>query len=366
MARPHRSAILLPLLAFIVFLAGVELGVRWKLPDIASRDFYLTLFGDPPDGTPADQQPLFEGDPVRFWRLRPNVDRAIWDFTVVSTNAQGLRHDRPIEDKPAGRFRIVCVGDSVTFGYRIPLVFPDNPDVYDRNDAPYPGRLERMLRAQHPDRDVEVIALAVPGYSSFQGRELLEATIGWLEPDVVIICFGFNDVALRPEPDAVVMAADIVSTTLRRVMSSSQTLLHLWRWYGDRTARQPATDPREPGPRVSQPDYVANVAAMADLAKEHGAAVLVVGAVYRDRITNPPEARLMASYRSALREAMRRADVPYLQIDELTEDTAGLGLFGEHIHPNSDGHQVMAERILAALRDRGLLIKLGAGATATS
>jgi lysophospholipase L1-like esterase len=339
--------------------------VRWRLPNISSRNFFLGLFGDPADLTPTERQPLFEGDPVRFWRLRSNADRAIWDFTVVSTNAQGLRHDRPIVDKPAGRFRIVCVGDSVTFGYRIPLVFPEAPDAYDHDDAPFAGRLERMLRAQNPGRDIEVIALAVPGYSSFQGRRMLEQTIDGLAPDVVILCFGFNDVALRPEPDAVVMAPDYVSTTLRRVMTSSQTLLHLWRWYGDRVDKQPRAQQSPPGPRVSRLDYITNMDAMAELAKERGAAVLVVGAVYRDRTTNPAEAQLMGVYRATLREAMRQAEVPYLQIHELTEDTADPELFGEHIHPNSNGHQVMAERILAALREHGMLAKLGAGAAAS-
>ncbi|MBY0276694.1 SGNH/GDSL hydrolase family protein [Candidatus Binatia bacterium] len=364
MARPFRSAILLPLLVFAFVLGGIEIGVRMRMPPISSRDFFLALFGDPPDRTPSDRQPLFEGDPVLFWRLRPNTDRAIWDFTVVSTNAQGLRHDRPIVDKPRGRFRIVCVGDSVTFGYRIPLVFPDAPDGYDRNDAPYPGRLERMLRAQYPDRDVEVIALAVPGYSSWQGRLLLEQTIDWLEPDVVILCFGFNDVALRPDPDALVMASDPVSTTLRRVMSSSQALLHLWRWSTERAAARaaaaPPAEPRTPGPRVPLADYVANMDAMAELAKEHGARVLVLGAVYRDRTTNPPEAQRMDAYRSALAERMRQDDVPYLQIEELTENgaPANAELFGEHIHPSSNGHQRMADRIFTALLANGMLAPL--------
>ena len=357
MARPHRSAILLPLLVFAVLLAGIEVGVRMRLPHFASRDFFLTLFGDPPDSTPKDQQPLFDGDPVLFWRLRPNVDRAVWDFTMVSTNAQGLRHDRPIEDKPAGRFRIVCVGDSVTFGYRIPLVFPDDPAAYDRDDAPYAGRLERLLRAEYPGRDVEVLALAVPGYTSFQGRLLLEQTIGWLEPDVVILSFGFNDVAQRPRPDAVVMAPDLVSTTLRRVLSSSQALLHLWRWSTERAARAPKVEQPAPGERVSRLDYVANMDAMVQLAKEHGAKVLVVGAVYRDRTTNPPEAMRMSVFRATLAEAMRMDDVPFLQIDELTENgaPANAELFGEHIHPSSKGHQLMAERIFAALRANGML-----------
>lgn len=368
MARPYRSAILLPLLVFAFFLAGIEVGVRMRMPHFASRDFFLTLFGDPPDSTPKDQQPLFEGDPVLFWRLRPNADRAIWDFTVVSTNAQGLRHDRPLGRKPPGRFRIVCVGDSVTFGYRIPLVFPDNPDAYDHNDAPYAGRLERMLRAQYPARDIEVVALAVPGYTSFQGRLLLEQTIGWLEPDVVILSFGFNDVAQRPQPDRVVMAPDLASTTLRRVMSSSQALLHLWRWYGDRAAKKPKVEQPAPGERVSPVDYVTNMDAMVQLAKERGAQVLVVGAVYRDRTTNPPEAHRMAVYRATLQAAMRMENVPFLKIDELTENGApgNESLFGEHIHPSSNGHQLMAERILAALRENGMLKPLDGAPAAGS
>ena len=368
MARPYRSAILLPLLVFAFLLAGVEVGVRMRMPHFASRDFFLALFGDPPDSTPEDRQPLFDGDPVLFWRLRPNVDRAIWDFTVVSTNAQGLRHDRPLGRKPAGRFRIVCVGDSVTFGYRIPLVFPDNPDGYDHADAPYSGRLERLLRAEYPGRDIEVVTLAVPGYTSFQGRLLLEQTIGRLEPDVVILSFGFNDVAQRPRPDQLVMAPDFVSTTLRRVMSSSQALLHLWRWYVERAAKEPAVEQLVPGERVSRLDYVTNMDAMVQLAREHGAAVLVVGAVYRDRTTNPPEAQRMSIYRATLQAAMRMENVPFLQIDELTENGAPANreLFGEHIHPSSNGHQLMAERILAALRADGMLKPLDEGRGASS
>ena len=356
MSRVRVSRILLPLVVFAVLLAGIEVGVRTRLPHHASRDFFLTLFGDPPDATPKDQQPLFAGDPVLFWRLRPNVDNAIWDFTVVSTNAQGLRHARDVGAKPPGRFRIVCVGDSVTFGFRIPLVFPDAPDRYDRSDAPYPTRLERLLAADYPGRDVEVIALAVPGYSSFQGRILLERTIGWLEPDVVVICFGFNDVAYKHLEDRVVMDPGVVPTTLRRVMSSSQALLHLWRWWNDRPQR-PRVELPPLAPRVAREDYVRNVLAMVALAREHGAEAVVVGPVYRDRTTNPPEAQRMGLYRATLQDAMLQRDVPYVQVDELTEKSAPSNepLFGEHVHPSSTGHQLMAERLRDALRSGGML-----------
>jgi len=352
-----RSAIL-PIVVFACLLLGIELGVRALRPHFASRDFFLSLFGDPPDATPQTQQPLFEGDPVRFWRLRPNVDHAIWDFTVVSTNAQGLRYAKDIGPKPPDVFRIVCVGDSVTFGYRIPLVFPDVPDQYDRNDAPYPGRLERLLRDAYPDREIEVVALAVPGYSSYQGRLLLEQSIGWLAPDVVVICFGFNDVAMKHFPDKQVMSPGWVDTTLRRVMSSSQALLQTWHWWNGRPHAQAPLP--APAPRVSRADYGANITAMIELAHAHGAGVLVVGPVYRDSKTNPPEALRMASYRSSLRDLMRLEKVPYVQIDELTEahQDDNAKLFGENIHPSSIGHELMAERIRDALRENGMLGKL--------
>jgi len=363
MGSQRRFRFVLPLLVFAVLLLGIEAGVRFRLPHYASRDFFLTLFGDPPDGTPKDQQPLFAGDPMLFWRLRPNVERAIWDFTVVSTNAQGLRHDRPIEAKPPGRFRIVCVGDSVTFGFRVPLVFPDTPDQWDRTDAPYPARLERLLRELYPDRDVEVIALAVPGYSSYQGRILLEQSIDWLEPDVVVICFGFNDVARKHFPDKDVMSRDRVATTLRAVLSSSQALLHTWRWWTSRPG--PKVELPAPGPRVSREDYLANVLAMMELARTNGAAVLVVGPVYRDRKTNPPEALQMGLYRSTLRDFALAQQIPYLEVDELTErrDADNERLFGEHVHPSSIGHQLLAEQLLDALGQHGMLVPLASHAT---
>src|SRR5690606_22569450 len=103
-----------------------------------------------------------------------------------------------------------------------------------------------------------------------------------------------------------------------------------------------------------------NVIAMVQLAQAHGAPALVVGPVYRDRTTNPPEAARIGIYRMTLGAAMRERRIPYLQIDELTEDGAPHNdfLFGEHVHPNSLGHQLMAERVQAALREHGLLREL--------
>lgn len=364
--RIGRMRRLLPLAVFLVLVGGVECVVRLTTPYYPSRNFFLTLFGEQPDETPEEKRPLFEGDPVLFWRLRPNVTATIWDYTVVTTNGERLRERRPVGRKPRGTFRIVCVGDSVTFGYRIPLVFPDAPEVYDHDEVPYPGKIEKSLRDRFPERAIEVINLSVPGYSTHQGLLFPERTIGWLEPDVVVICFGFNDVARKFSPDAVVMSRGLLDTSLRTLMASSQTLLHAWRWWTSRPHAMP-TPSQEPGPRVPQAAYVQNVERMVTLARQHGATVLVVGPVYRDPETNPPEAKLIAGHRTALRARMEELGVPYLQIDELTEagHPANAPLFGELIHPSSSGQELMARRIDEALAAHGLLAELAGGAAAS-
>src|SRR5438128_1916643 len=170
------------------------------------------------------------GDPLLFWRVRPNLKEVVWDFTSVSTNTQGLRHDGDIGRKRPGAFRIVCVGDSVTFGFRVPLVFPEHPHDYAREQLPYPLLLERQLREANPGKLIEVIPLAVPAYTTYQGLNLLRYEIDFLKPDVVTVCFGWNDVCLRPVPDRQSMPVDWPHLAVRSLMSHSQALIHFSQW----------------------------------------------------------------------------------------------------------------------------------------
>src|SRR5262249_54878478 len=148
-----------------------------------------------------EKSTIFEGDSLLLWRLKPNLDRAIWDFTVLSTNAQHFRAAYPVTNKPAGVFRIVCLGDSVTFGYRVPPVWPERPTDYNPEWLPYPMLLEKELRTANPGKQIEVIAMAVPGYTSHQGLAWLRRDIAVLEPDVLTVSFGWNDVSFSDVPD---------------------------------------------------------------------------------------------------------------------------------------------------------------------
>jgi lysophospholipase L1-like esterase len=345
-------------LAFVMLLAAVEIGVRIALQPVPSLDLFVATTQQKAQVANAQQSGIFEGDPLLLWRLKPNLHDVIWDFTIVSTNAQGLRADHEIKAKPPGAIRIVCLGDSVTFGYRVPPVWPERPTDYDRTWVPYSMLLEKSLRAANPGREIEAITMAVPGYTSHQGLAWLQRDIDDLQPDLVIVSFGWNDVSFSDAPDREAIRTTSFSVGLRWLVDHSQAFAHATKWL--RLRKQgptPApTSGKTPVPRVSEQEYLLNMNQIVSLARQRGAGVIVIGAPYRDNITNPPEAELMIRYRRALRAEMEQQRIAFLEITELTEVAypSNLGWFGELIHPNHMGHRLMAAELLELLSTKQL------------
>jgi len=340
---------------FLLLLVSVEVITRYASTRVESLDLFVNTQQQKMQVANPQQSAIFEGDPLLLWRLKPNLDHVYWDFTVVSTNAQSFRADYPIGAKPAGTFRIVCLGDSVTFGYRVPPVWPDKPNDYDPTWQPFPVLLEKELRGANPNRSIEVFPMAVPGYTSHQGLAWLRRDIGYLQPDVVIASFGWNDVSISDASDRETIDTRWWSVAIRWLIDHSQAFAHVTRWLRSRNAGKPVA--RAPASRVSQQEYVDNFNAIVRLAKDHGAGVIVIGAPYRDSKTNPPEAMLMTQYRAWLRSEMQESQTPYLEVLELTEaaGTVNEGFFGELIHPNHMGHRLMASELLKLMGQQRLL-----------
>ncbi len=101
-----------------------------------------------------------------------------------STNALGLRDDPFVEQKPAGTFRVVIVGECVAYG----------PGVAD--DEIYPTVLEQLLLRSHPDRAIEVIN---GGRIAGSARDLARAVdreFTRFSPDLLLFSPGANTVFL--------------------------------------------------------------------------------------------------------------------------------------------------------------------------
>jgi lysophospholipase L1-like esterase len=215
--------------------------------------------------------------------------------------------------------------------------------------------LQKELRNANPNRSIEVFPMAVPGYTSHQGLAWLRRDIGYLKPDVVIASFGWNDASLSDAPDREAIDTRWSPVAIRWLIDHSQAFAHATRWLRSRNTAKPVV--HTPVPRVSQREYVNNFNAIVQLAKDHGAEVIVIGAPYRDSTTNPPEAQLMKQYRAWLKSEMTKSQTPYLEILELTEAAGSVnqGFFGELIHPNHIGHRLMASELLKLMSEQHLL-----------
>jgi len=100
----------------------------------------------------------------------------------MANNYQGLRFETTILESSAisnSLPRLVCLGDSVTFGWNIP---------YKKS---YPYLLEEILKEQYPE--IMVINSGIGGETIVDGLARLDSSVLYYEPQAVIISFGLND-----------------------------------------------------------------------------------------------------------------------------------------------------------------------------
>lgn len=99
----------------------------------------------------------------------------------IRTNSLGLRNAEVDLAKPAGVFRILALGDSVTFGWGL------------RGEDAYPSQLASLLATLRPGQSFEVINAGVSGYGTWQQLLWLHDTGLSLQPDVVVVQAHLND-----------------------------------------------------------------------------------------------------------------------------------------------------------------------------
>ena len=287
----------------------------------------------------------FMGDPDLGWKLRPGLDRNAWLGMPVTTTHDGFRADREFP-RPKRGPRVLCVGDSVTFGYGI--LSPVQV---------YPGILEHLLRGRPGTAEADVVPMGVPAYSSFQGRLWLEEQIDTLDPDLVTILYGFND-ASPGRSDRLTLSRSWLRRSARALVYGSQALTHLLIGMRPLLEPNPGGPPPAYHPRVTTNEYLDNIKAMVDLARGRGARVVVIAQVYREpHPQRPDQDRMIDVNRRALESACTAWDVPFLEIPLLTEAKAGENepFFVDREHPSPLGHRLLAERLYDLVIDRGLL-----------
>jgi lysophospholipase L1-like esterase len=153
---------------------------------------------------------MLEPDKDLIWKNRPNIQRKYIDIFSpvhsepektallgffphlpdslkgnptwkVSLNSEGFRDVEFPKEKPSSVFRIVCLGDSWTFGWNV-----------GQNQA-YPQTLKALLGQEFSEANFEVFNLGVGGYTSLNGLNLLKTRVLNLKPDVAVIAVAMNE-----------------------------------------------------------------------------------------------------------------------------------------------------------------------------
>ena len=135
--------------------------------------------------------------------LTPNADGWGWE-THVTVNSHGFR-DREFTEKKGDRFRIVAIGDSITFGSRL-----SPPSVL------YPKQLERLLQSRPSTSHAEVMNFGVTGYDVANNVEHLRVRALKFQPDIVLLAFCVNDIGTSSTAMGYVRAAKYLANPVFR------------------------------------------------------------------------------------------------------------------------------------------------------
>jgi lysophospholipase L1-like esterase len=124
-------------------------------------------------------------DPDVTYELKPNINITYRSYHIV-TNKEGFRDDEYAVKKPKNTFRILVLGDSITFGHNIPEAADIYHNVLERT-------LNKDIEREYPGRRYEVIGIAAPGYDIYTELGILKKKGLKYAPDLVIFGYCLND-----------------------------------------------------------------------------------------------------------------------------------------------------------------------------
>ncbi|MCC6154921.1 MAG: SGNH/GDSL hydrolase family protein [Candidatus Hydrogenedentes bacterium] len=123
---------------------------------------------------------LYDADPNVGYRIKPNQEISYFRNSIT-INAYGVRDPRPLTTRDPGKKRVLCLGDSVTWG-----------GIYERQENLFTSIAERRLG------NLEVINAGVNGYSARQMAELYKNFLAELKPDLILVCALVRDFERPP------------------------------------------------------------------------------------------------------------------------------------------------------------------------
>jgi len=241
--------------SLIIFVVVAELVLRIVEVNLYYKNQFFPVNRD------IDFPEVYEKDPKLFWRFRKNMvtESKMFSYLNYRINSHGLRGPE-IRQRKTG-YRIIALGNSCTFGWGIPY------------QITWASRLQQMLNQQVPSGDVEIINAGMPGYSSHQGKIFFAEELLGLNPDMVLVMFGWNDHwkaghgindARQQMPHRFILETQNLFSKLKLYQLLRKTVLS-----STEKQRLVALDDMSGERRVSQQEFYGNLKSIVRLARDN-------------------------------------------------------------------------------------------------
>lgn len=262
---------------------------------------------------------------------RPNTS-GMFMGVPVSINSLGLRDREYAETKPAGKVRVLMLGDSVTFGWGVRI--EDTPSKI----------VERRLNQGLSEPRYEVINAGVGNYNTVQEVTYFLERGQRLKPDVVVLNYFINDAEPTPLKKQSFLAERSYAAVVG--LSAFDTLSRIyfgkadWREYYSNLYREDSAA------------WQAAKKAVADLAeycRRNGIKLMIV---------NYPELHVLKDYpfvkvTAAIRDLAAAHQAPFVDllptVTDLVPET--LWVSPTDAHPNATANERFSGAILDGLRE---------------
>lgn len=342
-----RRGLIISSITFLVMLIGLELvGYLWERRT-AQSELGWTLIAS------LRQEQVFQGSEDRPYYLYKPEEDYLWEGIPVHINSRGLRDEEAAIPKPADTYRILNVGDSIVFGWRV------------EQAETFGHQLEYLLKDGIASQPVEVINAAMPGWSLEASRNFLMQEGFDYDPDAVFLSIAVvNDITVAPviREERASVFSWLRDNTYSWPFLTTQARFLMARQVGPEAI--PALNPPQEA-RAYYPQRLENplydqvweyVVEMRDASRERGIPFIV--------IVFPTAFQLNSSAHSdtAQQALNQRAEEDGIKLIDLLPiyrdacEAAGADacegyeneLFGDvWMHPNATGHRLVAEQLAA-------------------
>jgi lysophospholipase L1-like esterase len=322
-------------------LVLLEIAVRIIWIDPVTRVLQQAAGQRPPASAAAigDRQPV-----KHFFDLaKPNV-RVLYKGVPYDTDRLGFRGPDLSPEPAEGVFRIAVTGDSVAVGSGVLL------------EESYPARLAALLSERSPSTRYEVVNTGFAGVNAAGAMERLAKAVSAYHPDLLVYGFTVNDIE-GPHYDERPPTRDWAQSWLTWAQGSPPSfLLRLLAPYLEGVYETLF----RPGAPLLEFNYFENEAAwrdftraldeLAEMARREGICAHLLVFTQLSRLDQSH--RFLRIY-AHVAEAARERGITVTQSFPAFEGRDGKSLWLNPLdsHPNAEGHEILAQVLLAGLQE---------------